>query len=176
MLKLKYPEQPFHVIKSTKSFQRAFALQAGTGKFDPNSSLFFIDIDCSITRETLHEIRANTIQGKQVYFPIVFSQYNPNYTTLNATVPPDIKHEFSYAKGYWRIKGYGMISTYKSDFTQAGGLNTKITGWGKKDVDFTERVLGKKTSIFRASILGLQHIFLPKKIITEVVCSKYYGN
>ena len=200
-LETKYPKQPFHVIKSTKSFQRAFALQTGTGKFDPNSLLFFIDIDCSITRETLHEIRTNTIEGKQVYFPIVFSQYNPNYTTFNATMPPDIKHEFSYAKGYWRIKGYGMISIYKSDFTKVGGLNTKIRGWGKEDVDFAERVLRKKLSIFRAPSLGLQHIFHPKKchkklskpqyrscqkvkwssdvskqIITEMVYSKYYGN
>ena len=200
-LRAKYPKQPFHVIRSTKNFQRSSALQKGAEKFGPESLLFFIDIDCTVSRGTLYEIRVNTIKGKQVYFPIVFSQYNPNYTNVNASMPLGIKHQYSYAKGYWRFKGYGMISIYKSDFTKVGGLNMEIRGWGKEDTDFAERVLKKKLLIFRAPSLGLEHIFHSKKchdklskpqyascqkvkwssdvskqIITEMVYRKYYRN
>ena len=162
-LKRKYQTQKFYAIHSMHSFQRAYSLQKGAEIFNQDSLLFFIDIDCFITRNTLHEIRANTIREKQVYFPIVFSLYNPKYIWYNNSLQlPDNKHEFSYSKGYWRWYGYGMTGIYKSDYSKVGGLNIRIKGWGSEDTSFAERFIRKRIKIFRAPTLGLKHIYHPK--------------
>ena len=163
-LKKKYPEQGFLLIKSSGRFQRAVALKKGANRFNDDSLLFFMDIDCSISRNTLYEIRTNTIKGKQVYFPVVFSQYNPRYVTLSGSVslPTEFDPLFSYAKGYWRFKGFGMVGVYKSDFKMVGGLNTRIIGWGREDREFAERILWNRKTLFRAPSLGLHHIFHSK--------------
>ena len=177
-LKTKYPETRFFVIKSRGRFQRAAALQKGASKFNDESLLFFMDVDCSISRNTLYEIRTNTIKGKQIYFPIVFSQYNPRFRRLYGngsavSLPPEFDTMFSYAKGYWRFKGFGMVAVYKSDFKMVGGLNTKIRGWGKEDIEFAERTLWKSKTLFRAPSLGLHHIFHSKNCRTDLSREQY---
>ena len=39
--------------------------------------LFFIDVDIGFTKDILELCRSYTIPGKSVYYPIVFSMYNP---------------------------------------------------------------------------------------------------
>ena len=174
-LKRKYPEQRFLVIKNRGRFQRAIALKKGASKFNDESLLFFMDVDCSISRNTLYEIRTNTIKGKQIYFPIVFSQYNPRYTKLSGSVslPPEFDPMYSYAKGYWRFKGFGMVAVYKSDFNMVGGLNTRIVGWGKEDIEFAERTLWYEKTLFRAPSLGLHHIFHSKNCRKDLSPEQY---
>ena len=161
-IKTKYPSQPINVLKTKHFFQKAYALQKGAATFGAEALLFFLDIDCSISRSTFHEIRMNTIPSKQVYFPVVFSMYNPKYKKINISILTDSNHTFSYSNGYWRIDGFGMFSIYKSDFKNVGGLNTYIKGWGNEDVDFLGRVISKKISVFRAPSLGLIHMFHTK--------------
>jgi chondroitin sulfate synthase len=71
----------------------------------------------------------------QVYYPIVFSQYDPTLICSNS-LSCDIKWtNFSSDLGYWRSFGYGIVSVYKKDLISVGGLDTSIKGWGKEDVD-----------------------------------------
>ena len=37
-----------------------------------------------------------------------------------------------------------MVAVYKSDFNMVGGLNTRIIGWGKEDIEFAEGLCGIK--------------------------------
>ncbi len=70
-----YTKHMFKVVMVGGQFQRSAALQAGASIFPDNALLFFIDIDCLLSRDILHRIRTNTIRGKQVFFPIMFSRY-----------------------------------------------------------------------------------------------------
>ena len=172
-LRLRYPQCLINVFKKRGSFQRAIALQHAVSKFSVNSLLFFVDIDMKISRHVLHDIRANTIQQKQVYFPIVFSKYDPKYEGLNSSMLKDLENEFSSLKGTWHSAGYGMIGVLKSDFMHVDGFDTKIKGWGKEDVNFVERVLKKKMRGFRAPNLGLVHIFHSKNCSSKLSKSRY---
>ena len=101
-LKNKYPNHELGILKLIGEFQRAIALQNGLSEFPDNALLFFVDVDCRIEKSLLHRIRQNTYQGKQVYFPITFSQYNPEMVKMLENSSADVNdvEKFSNNKGY----------------------------------------------------------------------------
>lgn len=78
--------------------------------------LFFVDVDMVFSRASLERIRVNTIRGRQVYFPIVFSEFEPAtvYRDQGLTVSPN-HFLINQDSGYWRQYGFGIVSVYKSD-------------------------------------------------------------
>uniref|UniRef100_T1JJS5 Hexosyltransferase n=1 Tax=Strigamia maritima TaxID=126957 RepID=T1JJS5_STRMM len=71
----KYPNYELMLETAEGAFSRPSAMQLGASKFQDDDLLFFIDVDMSIDKEFLERTRLNVIRGIQVYFPIVFSQY-----------------------------------------------------------------------------------------------------
>ncbi|XP_049871595.1 chondroitin sulfate synthase 1 [Pectinophora gossypiella] len=59
-------------------FSRGAALTEGLKLCSSDDLVFFIDVDMMFNFDTLRRIRINTIKYNQVYFPIVFSEYNPD--------------------------------------------------------------------------------------------------
>ena len=49
----------------------------GAGSFGLHELIFFVDVDIAFTGEFLLRARLNTVEYRQVYYPIVFSEYNP---------------------------------------------------------------------------------------------------
>ena len=59
-------------------------IQSDTFVIDDNEVLFFCDVDVLFSRKFLENCRQNTKLGKQVYFPILFSEYDkskPGYAS-----------------------------------------------------------------------------------------------
>ena len=155
-----YPHHDLHLIPLQGSFQRAIAFQNAVSLFADDALLFLVDIDCSIDQNLIHRIRYNTHQGKQAFFPIMFSQYNPKIVSLfNTTHQGNKYNSFASNNGYWRASSYGQVALYKSDFDAVGGFNTDIRGWGKEDTDFATRIHRKRLHIFRSPDPGLVHIY-----------------
>lgn len=126
------------------NFSRGKALDkaARSQHIQPGEIIFFVDVDMTFRTETLDRIRANTIEHRQVYLPIVFSQYDPGL------VPHRRRHDephdsIAYDVGYFRQFGYGICAIFKSDIMHPGidGFNTDITGWGLEDVKFLETII-----------------------------------
>ena len=65
------------------NFSRSIGCELGAALFDTNELIFFVDVDIMFTNEFLLRARLNTIEYKQVYYPIVFSEYDPD-EPLNA--------------------------------------------------------------------------------------------
>ena len=161
-----YPDHDLRVVPMKGLFSRAIALQQGASLFFDDSLLFFVDVDIYISRESLDRIRKNTIRNQQVYYPIVFSQYDPKIICdetglLEKARCQDRTSPFSFSQdyGYWRQFGFGIVSIYRSDLMKVGGLDTSIQGWGKEDVDLFNRVLASNLTIFRAADPGMVHIY-----------------
>ena len=66
------------VVVRKEEFSRAIGCEIGAALFNENDLLFFVDVDITFTRDFLFRARLNTIQSKQVYYPIVFSEYDPS--------------------------------------------------------------------------------------------------
>ena len=95
--------------------------------------LFFCDIDLVFSKVILSHIRRNTVAGKQVYYPVSFSQYDPSRAYPWQSKPLSPFH-FDEKYGYWRRFGYGMVAIYGSDFMRIPGFDLTIRGWGMEDV------------------------------------------
>ncbi|KAL1236882.1 Chondroitin sulfate synthase [Trichinella pseudospiralis] len=139
-----------------RQFSRAVGLQVGIEKCPPDALLFLTDVDMLFTTEALYRLRANTKLGRQVFFPIVFSEFQ----TSAAKAGDHFDH--STNRGHFRHFGYGSVALYKSDFDAAGGLDLGIDGWGLEDVDLFQKLLNRtQLNLFRAPEPDLIHVYHP---------------
>lgn len=156
----KYPKADLSFIPMTGNFSRGLALELGSAQLDNNTLLFFCDVDLIFTADALQRCRDNTIQGKQAYFPIVFSQYNPKIVYAENN-PRDNKFVLTKKSGFWRDYGFGITCVFKSDLLQAGGFDTSILGWGLEDVDLFTKMINSGLKVLRSQEPGIVHIYHP---------------
>lgn len=150
------------VVDINGEFTRSIAFMKAIGSVKDKDLLLLIDMDMVINENFLGRIRLNTIEGKQIYFPIYFSQYDPKVICFNKSSCTISVTNLSRNYGLWRHFGYGMVGIYKSDLVRSGGFNTNITGWGKEDLLFYEACLKQNYSVFRAPDVDLIHLYHEK--------------
>ncbi|XP_048187247.1 chondroitin sulfate synthase 3 [Perognathus longimembris pacificus] len=156
----KYPKADITLIPTKGEFSRGLGLEMASSQFDNDTLLLFCDVDLIFRGDFLQRCRDNTIQGQQVYYPIIFSQYDPKVTS-GGNPPTDDNFVFSKKTGFWRDYGYGITCIYKSDLLDAGGFDTSIQGWGLEDVDLYSKVILSGLRPFRSQEVGVVHIFHP---------------
>ncbi|XP_025196445.1 chondroitin sulfate synthase 1-like [Melanaphis sacchari] len=167
-LAARYPNARLTVLPDAGGpFARAAALQAGAVHAagpPPDDLLFFVDVDMLWTAATVDRVRLNTVRGRTVYFPIVYSEYDPVVVYGRAAGSPN-HFLVNQDTGYWRQYGFGIVSAYATDLAAAGGLDTSIQGWGNEDVDLYEKFVRSQTatavSVFRAADPDLVHVYHP---------------
>nr|WNN25237.1 chondroitin sulfate synthase 1 [Sinonovacula constricta] len=160
----KYGGELLEVLEADGDFARAKALDLGAKQCSDDDLLFCVDVDILLTADSLNRIRLNTIQNVQIYYPIVFSQYDPDTLCNNKTLGSQCNVEpldFSPRMGYWRQFGYGIAAMYRSDLEKVGGYDTSIQGWGKEDVDLFDKFVQNNITVFRAVDTGMIHVFHP---------------
>lgn len=173
----------------TNTFSRGAALTEGLKEIAPEDLAFFIDVDMMFNFDTLRRIRINTIKYTQVYFPIVFSEFNPDVVNgaeynkfkddpIVANTDPgntaedeervksareiaNLKYskEISDDNGYFRQYGFGILSIFKCDFERVGGFDLTIKGWGMEDVQMFETLIKSNLTVMRIPDNSLVHIF-----------------
>lgn len=183
-LQSRYPNYYLKVVRQDGTFSRALALENGAAALGPDEMLFFVDVDMHFDERFLQRVRLNTIRGQQVYFPIVFSQFDPR--AASEVDDGDVSHSSAPRKssaaddqfaisdelGYWRQFGFGIVSLYNSDLKAIGGLDTTIQGWGREDVDLYDKIVQSNLTVFRAADPGLVHIFHPIECDQSLVLSQ----
>lgn len=158
------PLSRIHLIEvENGNFTRGYARSYGASRFNDTDLLFFLDLDMVFTRDLFPRIRHHTIYNKQVYFPIIFSQYDPNYWDNPRMSMNFVSFHLRGDIGYWRQYGFGMLGIYKGDLGR-GYWNTEISGWGKEDVEIYDKLVQSPTlNVFRTVDNSLVHIFHTKE-------------
>lgn len=156
----KYPKADLSMIPMTGNFSRGLALELGSSQLHNNTLLFFCDVDLIFSGDALQRCRDNAVQGEQVYFPIVFSQYNPKIV-YGEKAPRENKFVLTKKGGFWRDYGFGITCVFKSDLLKAGGFDTSILGWGLEDVDLFTKVINSGLKVLRSQEPGMVHIYHP---------------
>ncbi|KAJ8304547.1 hypothetical protein KUTeg_018130 [Tegillarca granosa] len=170
----KYGGSNIEIIYADGPFARARALDLGASQCGPDSLLFFVDVDIVLSRDILTRLRLNTKQGVQVYYPIVFSQYDPEVICGGHTKNCHIDWQnFTGDMGYWRSFGYGIASMYGSDLKAVGGFDTTIQGWGKEDVDLYSKFSQSNITVFRSIDTGMVHAFHPVFCDSNLIDAQY---
>nr|CAH7728883.1 unnamed protein product [Callosobruchus chinensis] len=155
----RYQQGGVRVVTSNDTFTRGRALQIGVELLQNEDLMLFIDVDMIFDRSSLERIRKNTVIKRKVYFPIVYSLYNPKFLNEYINVSGISQGIIDETHGFWRQFGFGIGSLYKSDYIDLGGFNLMISGWGYEDVTFYDNVVKSGLKIVRAVDPGLIHVY-----------------
>lgn len=167
----------FTLIQLNEEFSRGRGLDVGARAWrrSQNVLLFFCDVDIHFTSDFLTSCRLNTEAGKKVFYPVLFSQYNPALIYNNQNPLPPIQQQLVIRKdtGYWRDFGFGMTCQYRSDFINIGGFDRSIKGWGLEDVHLYRKYLHSKLMVIRSPSRSLFHLWHEKHCADELPPDKY---
>ncbi|XP_020825254.1 chondroitin sulfate N-acetylgalactosaminyltransferase 1 [Phascolarctos cinereus] len=163
-------------IQLSGEFSRGKGLDVGARVWKgSNVLLFFCDVDIYFTSEFLNTCRLNTQPGKKVFYPVLFSQYNPGIIYGHHDSVPPLEQQLVIKKetGFWRDFGFGMTCQYRSDFINIGGFDLDIKGWGGEDVHLYRKYLHSNLIVVRTPVRGLFHLWHEKQCVDELTPEQY---
>ncbi|XP_053115606.1 chondroitin sulfate N-acetylgalactosaminyltransferase 1 isoform X2 [Hemicordylus capensis] len=166
----------FTFIQLNEEFSRGKGLDVGARVWKgSNVVLFFCDVDIYFTAEFLNTCRVNTQPGKKVFYPVLFSQYNPSLIYGHHDSIPPLEQQLVIKKetGFWRDFGFGMTCQYRSDYINIGGFDLDIKGWGGEDVHLYRKYLHSNLIVVRTPVRGLFHLWHEKHCLDELTPEQY---
>ncbi|XP_028318325.1 chondroitin sulfate N-acetylgalactosaminyltransferase 1 [Gouania willdenowi] len=166
----------YTLLQLDEEFSRGRGLDVGARAWKGgNVLLFFCDVDIFFTADFLNTCRLNTQPGKKVFYPVLFSQYNPSLIYGGPDHIPPVEQQLIIKKdtGFWRDFGFGMTCQYRTDFINIGGFDIDIKGWGGEDVHLYRKYLHSNLLVVRAPSRGLFHLWHEKQCVDELPPDQY---
>ena len=160
----RYPQEhisTYELSSSAFSYSKGFSHVASL--LEDDDLMVFFDYGFVFTADFLDHCRMNTIKGRQVYFPILFSFYKPDLVQQHLQRP--LQMLISADTGFFLRYNYQVVSIFKSDFTTVGGFADsagKSNSHLNDDVKFVDKVLSTDIYAMRALEPYLRRHYRPR--------------
>ena len=164
-VELKFDFSHYMIVEKPEKFSRGVGLLSGAEAWmEGNVLMFFCDVDVFFTVQFLDHCRLNAALGAKVFYPIVFSLYNPSIVYHTRPNTPTWKEQMVLRRdtGFWRTFGFGMTCMYRSDFMFMRGFDISIQGWGGEDVKLYRKFVQSNYDVVRAPDSGIFHLWHEK--------------
>ncbi|XP_057211851.1 chondroitin sulfate N-acetylgalactosaminyltransferase 1 [Triplophysa rosa] len=159
------------LVHLNEDFSRARGLQVGAHAWSQSNVLFFFcDFNVHFTAEFLNSCRMNAAAGKKVFYPVMFSHYNPEIIYGHHVPPHEEQPAIRKDSGFWKDFDFGMTCQYRSDFTHIGGFEAHVKGRAAEDLHLYRKYLHSGLEVIRAPSRGLFHMW------TETVCAEHLSS
>ncbi len=126
-----------------RHFSRSRAINGALRACSNDDLVVVLDLDMVVQVDYYLNCLAFTRRGHTMYFPVVFSRYNPALISgyvkamgLKTGQKLARTHTISEDTGLWRDFGLGMVAMYAEDARTVGSYDAGIEGWGGEDVSF----------------------------------------
>jgi hypothetical protein len=127
--------------------------------------LLLANVDLVITEDGLRRCRYHTTLGQMVYYPMVFSLYDPHliYEVIHKETIPSVQNQLriDHDKGRWQQNHYGVSCQYRTDFLAMSndlGLDT----WQDADQTLYTKYIQSVYKINRAPDHGFFQLYHPR--------------
>ena len=146
---------------------------------DSNALLVVVNEDIRFTSSGIKRLKTNTIQSRQVYFPIVFT---PNWCQFDdykcfSNVFTTSRQQINQAKGIWRNHDFGLFAIYASDMKSVNEVENKTSLHRAADGQLTllEQILiHNNLMVFRAPDHGIFRAFVPHHLCKGDECKEIW--
>ena len=149
--------------ENTRSnFSHASGYQLVSERLQDNDFLVLFDYSFVFTSEFIDHCRMNTVQGKQAFFPILFSFYKPELVQKNQQRAPQML--ISADSGFFLRYNYQVVSIYKSDYV---AISQSASSQGSKghlneDLRFLDKALASNVYVMRGLEPYLRRHYRPR--------------
>ncbi|XP_049951847.1 chondroitin sulfate N-acetylgalactosaminyltransferase 2-like [Schistocerca serialis cubense] len=163
------PPDQLRLLALNESFSRSRGLRVAADRAAaaPGDALLFLcDVHLVFSARFLDRCRWNAQPGKKVYYPIVFSLYNPHvvYTLQGRPLPPEAEQlVISRDTGFWQDADFATSCQYRSDFLKASTPAEDPPGWGGEGVSLYRRHVRSPVKVVRATDPGIFRLWHPKE-------------
>ena len=158
LYKKKYPNADLRLITTNRLFSRKETIELASKEHPSFELLFLADIHVDFTHQFLERCRMNAIENQQVYFPAVFSPYNPSEFYSDRILHPyAIRFKIREDVGYWMHENFHLACIYNYDLFHVLELGR---GLKEREWSLIELVLElQELQVFRAVEPGLVNLW-----------------
>lgn len=155
-------------------FSRGFALNALTERAcsDPGCYFAVVDVDMDVKPSFIENTISFVKSNKTIYYPIVFSEYEPSSVIAAETIFGKLE-PYDAQAGQWRKWGWGMLAAYGEAVHSLKVERRLDSKWGGEDGELKNQATRSGFTIVREQEPGLVHRWHPKLCTSEFVEASY---
>lgn len=162
----KYPEADLRLITTRRLYSRKETVEIASKEYPSYELLFLADIHIDFSLQFIERCRMNAVENQQVYFPMVFSPYDPaEFHKSRVLHPYATKFKIGKETGAWMPESFHLVCVFNYDLSKvlhANQDNDEEEGENESNAEwnlFNEFIKFGLVKIFRSIEPGLVHLW-----------------
>ena len=157
----KYPEADLRLITTKRPYSRKETVEIASKEYPTYELLFLADIHVDFSMQFIERCRMNAIENRQVYFPMIFSPYDPaEFHKSRILHPYATKFKISDKNGAWMPESFHLVCVFNYDLVKVLNQNNDNENESKHEWNLLNRFMQfSKLKIFRSVEPGLVHLW-----------------